>query len=92
MEDFRRVGDSFVLGEEGKETLGRIDFHRDQNHGIVIDHTEVSSKLQGQGIGGLLVGMVVALARKEGVMIIPACPYARKILSKGVEYADVFRG
>lgn len=90
MEDFRREGDSFVLGQEGKEIRARIDFHRSPDSTIVIDHTEVSSKLQGQGVGALLVGMVVALARKEGVRIVPVCSYARKILAKGVEYADVY--
>ncbi len=91
MEDFRREGDSFVLGEDGKEITARIDFHRSPDSTIVIDHTEVARQHQGQGVGLLLVDMVVALARKEGAKIVPVCGYAKKILSKGAEYADVLK-
>ncbi len=92
MEVLKRVGETFVLEGEGGAVVAGIAFHRSPENAIIIDHTEVSDSLKGQGVGARLVEAVVVLARMEKVGIIPACPYARKVLARGDGYADVLMG
>jgi predicted GNAT family acetyltransferase len=49
----------------------------------------VSKKLAGMGIGNQLVKQGVEYARTFGMKILPICPFARSILKKSTEYADV---
>jgi predicted GNAT family acetyltransferase len=43
---------------------------------LVLIHTEVPEELGGQGIGGLLVTAAVDRAAKEGMTVVPLCPFA----------------
>ncbi|MDO1500714.1 GNAT family N-acetyltransferase [Winogradskyella maritima] len=56
---------------------------------IIIDHTEVSETLKGQGIGKKLVEASVQYARKHGKKILPLCPFANAVFKKTPEYDDV---
>ena len=56
---------------------------------IRIDHTNVSEKLKGQGVGNKLVKRVVDFAREENKKIIPLCPFAKAEFEKNKEYEDV---
>lgn len=56
---------------------------------LIIDHTEVSDTLKGQGIGKKLVEASVAYARKHGKKILPLCPFANAVFKKTPEYDDV---
>jgi len=56
---------------------------------IIIDHTAVPDALRGQGVGEALVRRAVEDARREGVRIIPLCPFAKATLQKHPEWADV---
>ncbi|MES2778761.1 MAG: GNAT family N-acetyltransferase [Bacteroidota bacterium] len=58
---------------------------------IIIDHTEVSDKLKGQGAGKKLVEAAVLFARKLQLKIIPLCPFAKSVFDKTPEYGDVLR-
>jgi predicted GNAT family acetyltransferase len=49
---------------------------------LVLVHTEVPEPLEGQGIGGLLVRAAVARAARDGLTLVPVCPYARSWLEK----------
>ncbi len=89
MADIRKGADSFFVGEDPGERLAEIAFRREEGGRIVIDHTSVSDGLKGRGVGAELVEAVVGLARAEGAMIRPVCPYARKLMLKTPEYADV---
>jgi predicted GNAT family acetyltransferase len=44
---------------------------------LVIIHTEVPKGLGGQGIGSMLVAAAVDRAGREGLTIVPLCPFAR---------------
>lgn len=57
---------------------------------IIIDHTEVSEKLKGQGVGYKLVEASVEFMRTNNLKAIPLCPFANAVFKKKAEaYADV---
>ena len=49
---------------------------------IVLLHTEVPNALGGQGIGGELVHAAVQRADRDGLTIVPLCPYVRRWIEK----------
>lgn len=59
-------------------------------HKIIIDHTEVSDALKGQGVGYKLVEASVNYLRENGLKVIPLCPFAAAVFKKKHdEYGDV---
>ncbi len=58
---------------------------------IIINHTDVSESLQGQGIGRQLLDIIVHYARENQKKIIPLCPFARNEFEKDPGIHDVLR-
>ncbi|RWO60419.1 DUF5996 family protein [Mesorhizobium sp.] len=58
---------------------------------IIIDHTEVPAALRGRKVGERLVRQAVEVARREGVAIIPLCPFAKAQIDRHLEWQDVLR-
>ncbi len=58
---------------------------------LIIDHTEVDDSLQGTGIGKKLLMALVEKARKEGLKILPLCPFAKSVFDKDDSIRDVRR-
>jgi hypothetical protein len=59
---------------------------------IIIDHTEVSETLKGQGVGSKLIEAAVKYMRKNSLKVIPLCTYANAVFNKKhEEYADVLK-
>jgi predicted GNAT family acetyltransferase len=56
---------------------------------MILEHTEVSSSLKGQGAGKLLVVKAIEYARENKIKIIPVCPYAKSVFEKTPEFRDV---
>lgn len=56
---------------------------------VIIDHTHVDDALRGKGAGAQLVRAAVEWARKDGVTLLPLCPFAKSVFDKTPEYADV---
>ena len=56
---------------------------------MIIEHTEVGEVLQGQNVGYELVHAGVEYARHHGLKIIATCPFARAVLHKKPDWADV---
>lgn len=59
---------------------------------MIIDHTEVSEKHEGKGIGKKLVVTAIDYARQHVMKVLPICPFANAIMEKAVEYQDVLAG
>ncbi|MEP4534020.1 MAG: GNAT family N-acetyltransferase [Cyclobacteriaceae bacterium] len=78
----------FFLPQEGK-TLAEMTYSWAGTDRIIIDHTEVSDSLRGQGVGEQMVRMAVDFARAKGIHIIPLCPFARAVFQKNQELKDV---
>lgn len=81
---------AFVI-EENNERLAEMTYSKASDLLIIIDHTEVSDKLRGQGAGKQLVAKAVAYAREKGIKILPLCPFARAVFDKTPEYQDVMQ-
>jgi predicted GNAT family acetyltransferase len=58
---------------------------------IIIDHTDVPSALRGRKVGERLVRQAVEDARRDGISIIPLCPFAKAQIDRHAEWQDVLR-
>jgi len=80
---------AFYIEEDG-EWIAEMSYIKSVDGKLMtIDHTEVSEKLRGHGIGEELVARAVNFARENGMKIKPVCPYTRKIMERTSEYQDV---
>ena len=86
-EDAEGAGAFFV--ERGGERLGELTYVKPGPGRAVIEHTEVSEALRGQGAARQLVDAAVAWARVSGVKLVPVCPYAKKVLERDPSFLDV---
>ena len=59
---------------------------------LIIDHTQTFPGFEGRGIGKRLVIAAAEWARANGQMLMPLCPFARQILDRFPEYADIRTG
>lgn len=57
---------------------------------IIADHTEVPDSFRGTGAGLAMVTRLIEDARKDGVKIVPLCPFVNATRKKHPEWADVF--
>ena len=59
--------------------------------GNVLDlvHTGVPREEQRRGIGAALARAALEHARRDGVRVIPSCPFVRSYLTKHKEFADL---
>ena len=55
---------------------------------LVLIHTEVPVELEGRGIGGRLVTAALDRAAREGLTLVPLCPFARGWLERHPEAAS----
>ncbi len=58
---------------------------------IIIDHTDVPAALRGRKAGERLVRQAIEDARREGVAIVPLCPFAKAQIDRHPEWQDVVR-
>jgi predicted GNAT family acetyltransferase len=58
---------------------------------IIIDHTEVPAALRGRKVGERLVRQAIEDARRDGVAIMPRCPFAKAQIDRRPEWQDVLR-
>jgi len=58
---------------------------------IIIDHTGVPAALRGRGVGERLVRQAVEDARRDGVAILPLCPFAKAQIDRHPEWQDVLQ-
>ena len=56
--------------------------YRRRDDRLVLIHTEVPEALSGQGIGSVLVAAAVDRAAREGLTVVPLCPFARGWLER----------
>ncbi|MEV8565154.1 GNAT family N-acetyltransferase [Streptomyces sp. NPDC051322] len=65
---------------EGGRVIGRIDYFvlDAVPAALVAVHTVVEPGHEGKGVAGALVGEFYAIAARQGVPVVPLCPYAAR--------------
>ncbi len=84
MNDPQQVTDNqaesrFELWVDGR--LAELLYRRNGNR-LVLIHTEVPVELEGRGLAGALVTAAVDRAAREGMRVVPLCPFARGWLGR----------
>lgn len=80
-------GGQYLLRGDGGDAV--MTYSRTSPRLVIIDHTEVSDALRGQGAGARLAEFAVDDARAGGWKIIPLCPFFRSQVEKHPEWRDV---
>jgi predicted GNAT family acetyltransferase len=69
----------FELSVGGK--LAELTY-RQNGRRLVLVHAEVPAELEGRGLGGELVAAAVTRAARDGMTLVPLCPFARSWLQR----------
>jgi len=95
------LGDAKVEREDGASkgryhlaidgVVAEMTYSRARDNLIIIDHTEVPAALRGRKVGERLVRKAIEDARRDGVEIIPLCPFAKAQIGRHPEWQDVLR-
>lgn len=75
--------------EHGGTRLAELKYVRQGRDRAVIQHTQVSDALRGQGVARRLVDAAVAWARASGTRVVPVCPYAKAVFDRDASLRDV---
>jgi hypothetical protein len=78
----------FYIEQEGK-VIAEMTYYFREDYEIVINHTYVSPVLRGKGIARKLIEKGVEFAREKGYKIYPTCSYAKELLNREEQFADV---
>ncbi len=86
-----------VVGKSGRfyviednETVAEMDYELPDKNTLLIVHTEVGKSLTGKGVGKQLVSAAVNYARDNSLSIKATCSFAKKVLDRTPEFADVY--
>jgi uncharacterized protein len=63
--------------------------YRHRGADLDLIHTEVPPALEGRGYASTLATAALEYARREGMKIIPTCPYVKAFLERHREYAEL---
>jgi predicted GNAT family acetyltransferase len=74
----------FELSMDGN--LAELVYRRRADR-LVLVHTGVPRELAGHGIGGKLVQAAVDAAERDGLILVPLCPFARSWLERHPDVA-----
>jgi predicted GNAT family acetyltransferase len=77
----------YVETEAGR--LATLTYRRSSPQTVVIEHTEVSNALAGQGVGRRLVEAAVEWARRTGTKFVPECTFAKSVFERYPGLRDV---
>lgn len=78
----------FVYERDGLP-MAEMTYSRGSATLIIIDHTEVSGELKGQGVGRRLLDALVAWARATGTKVMATCPFASAQFARDPAIRDV---
>lgn len=89
--EFKEEADQIIaLNKEGNE-VGNVEYAWEGPRVLVINHTNVASSEQGQGLGAQLIKEVVDKAKNEDLKVKPVCSYAENQFEKKEEYQSVLQ-
>ena len=87
--DEKRHGGFYIM--DGTEQLGEMEISIDGDE-LTVYHTEVEPKAEGKGLAKKLLAAMVDHARKNGLRVIPLCPFVHAQFKRHPEeYADIWK-
>lgn len=86
--DIKQGTQSFYIGNE-ENSEAEVHFVLVGETRIILDHTHVAEHLRGQNVGQQLVKAAVEYAKKEKLLVIPLCPFAKAEFEKHPEYQEL---
>jgi predicted GNAT family acetyltransferase len=72
----------------GDRMVGEVAYHR-RNGRITFLHTEVDESLEGRGFGSRLAAAALADARRQGLEVLPLCPFISHYVGTHPEEQDL---
>ncbi|HEX6252029.1 MAG TPA: GNAT family N-acetyltransferase [Gemmatimonadaceae bacterium] len=79
---------AFFIQQDGKR-VAQMTYSRANPTLVIIDGTEVSAALSGQGVGRRLLDAAVAWARTTHTKVVATCPFASAQFAKDPSIRDV---
>jgi predicted GNAT family acetyltransferase len=70
------------------ELAGFAAYHR-RGDLIAFVHTEIDERFAGKGVGGQLIASALDAARREGLAVLPFCPFVRAYIAEHGEYLEL---
>lgn len=68
------------------EVIGLIDYELSDDKVMIVPHTEVNTKYEGQGIAGAMTKVLLDFAESSGYKVLPICPYTKTYIDRHPEY------
>ena len=66
-----------------------ITAYRRRSRRIVFLHTEIDESVEGRGFAGVIASGALADARRQGLEVIPLCPFIAAYIERHPEYEDL---
>ena len=77
----------FAVTVDGEDAGGAYYKRRDDR--VVFDHTEVSDRFEGKGVGSTLARAALDSVRAAGNKAVPLCPFIASYIERHPEYQDL---
>lgn len=74
---------------EGRDGVGELAYSYRSPKVVVAYHTGVPDSLRGTGVGKALVEQLISDARKQGLRIVPRCPFVLAQFKRHPEWSDL---
>ena len=72
----------------GERMIGEAAYHRRGNR-IAFTHTEIDESCAGRGFGSRLAGAALEDARRQGLEVVPLCPFIAHYIKAHPEHEDL---
>ena len=72
----------------GGRLIGHAAYRR-RGDRLALLHTEVDESLEGRGLAGRLAVAALEDARREGLVVVPLCPFMAAYIERHPEYQDL---
>lgn len=87
-----RPADRRFVADVGEEDEAVLTYEPLAGGVLDLQHTIVPPESRGEGVADALVRAAVAYARREGVQLVPTCPYVEAWAARHPREGDVFTG
>lgn len=68
------------------EVIGLVDYELTEDNVLIVPHTEVNTKYEGQGIAGAMTKALLDFAETNNYKVLPICPYTKTYIDRHPEY------